>query len=197
LSPAKEELTEVIIPWRRERRRVVVTMAIRERLSENERRILEYYATCKTNAEVARKLGCSYSQVARKIRKALQRLDCLERLTQDGISPDSSIDVLDLSVRAANCLQSLFRDHEKPTLGDLANKTADDILRAKNSGKKTLAEIQRLLNDVGMSLKGGLSVESIRTKLEREQQVLVKRIQMDQDRLVVIDRLLQDLGIDQ
>ena len=61
---------------------------------------------------------------------------------------------LELSVRAANCL----REAEIRTIGDLAQKTPQELLKYRNFGKKSLVEIEDLLKGMGLSL--GMSAES-------------------------------------
>jgi DNA-directed RNA polymerase subunit alpha len=60
-----------------------------------------------------------------------------------------SIDDLDLSVRSLNCL----RRANIHTVGDLTHRTEDDMLKVRNLGKKSLDEVQKKLEDLGLSLK--------------------------------------------
>jgi DNA-directed RNA polymerase subunit alpha len=55
---------------------------------------------------------------------------------------------LELSVRAANCL----REAEIRTIGDLVQKSPQDLLKYRNFGKKSLVEIEELLQGMGLSL---------------------------------------------
>lgn len=59
------------------------------------------------------------------------------------------IDVLDLSVRASNCLKraNIY------TLGDLVERTEDDLSKIRNLGKKSVDEIIEKLKDYGSDLK--------------------------------------------
>ncbi|KMO85435.1 DNA-directed RNA polymerase subunit alpha [Megasphaera cerevisiae DSM 20462] len=59
------------------------------------------------------------------------------------------IDVLDLSVRASNCLKraNIY------TLGDLVERTEDDLSKIRNLGKKSVDEIIEKLKDYGFDLK--------------------------------------------
>ena len=66
---------------------------------------------------------------------------------------DMSIDELDLSVRAYNCL----RRHGVDTVQDLASLKEEDIIKVKNLGKKSMKEIKEKLGDLGLSL--GLGFE--------------------------------------
>jgi len=55
---------------------------------------------------------------------------------------------LELSVRSANCL----KEAKIKTIADLVQKTESEMLRYRNFGKKSLAEIQNLLKGMGLSL---------------------------------------------
>ena len=58
---------------------------------------------------------------------------------------------LELSVRAANCL----REAKIQTIGDLVQKSPQELLKYRNFGKKSLAEIDELLHSMGLSLGMG------------------------------------------
>ena len=60
----------------------------------------------------------------------------------------TSIAELELSVRAANCL----REAKILTIGELIQKTPAELLKYRNFGKKSLAEIEELLTGMGLSL---------------------------------------------
>ncbi len=62
---------------------------------------------------------------------------------------NTSIEELDLSVRAYNCV----RNGDIRTLRDLTNKTEIDLLRTKNFGRKGLNEIKEILAEKGLILK--------------------------------------------
>ena len=59
-----------------------------------------------------------------------------------------SVDELDLSVRAENCLQAANIKY----IGDLVQKTENEMLKTKNFGRKSLKEIKELLAEMGLSL---------------------------------------------
>jgi DNA-directed RNA polymerase subunit alpha len=63
-----------------------------------------------------------------------------------------NIDELDLSVRSANSLKNA----NIHTLRDLVRRTEKDMLETKNFGKKSLEEVQEVLDKLGLSL--GMSV---------------------------------------
>jgi DNA-directed RNA polymerase subunit alpha len=58
------------------------------------------------------------------------------------------ISELELSVRSANCL----REAQIRTIGDLVQKSTNELLKYRNFGKKSLAEIEELLAGMGLSL---------------------------------------------
>ena len=55
---------------------------------------------------------------------------------------------LELSVRSANCL----REAKIHTIGELVEKSPPELLKYRNFGKKSLAEIEELLKGMGLSL---------------------------------------------
>jgi DNA-directed RNA polymerase subunit alpha len=61
---------------------------------------------------------------------------------------NQSVDIIELSVRSSNCLQVA----RIKTLGDLVQKTEQDLLKVKNFGKKSLTEISKKLKEMGLSL---------------------------------------------
>ena len=66
--------------------------------------------------------------------------------------PDSklsmTIDELDLSVRSFNCLKRANIN----TVADLIGKTGEDMMKVRNMGKKSLDEVQKKLEMMGLSL---------------------------------------------
>ncbi|MBM3318752.1 MAG: DNA-directed RNA polymerase subunit alpha [Candidatus Eisenbacteria bacterium] len=65
---------------------------------------------------------------------------------------EKSVDELELSVRSANCLRAA----RIRSLGDLVQKSEQDMLQYRNFGKKSLKEIQDLIQ--GMGLDFGMDV---------------------------------------
>ena len=57
--------------------------------------------------------------------------------------------MLDLSVRSFNCLKRAGID----TVGDLTNRTQDEMIKVRNLGKKSLEEVIQKLETMGLSLK--------------------------------------------
>ncbi len=59
---------------------------------------------------------------------------------------------LELSVRSANCL----KEASIKSIGELVKRTEADLLKYRNFGKKSLAEIQGILKGMGLSLGMGI-----------------------------------------
>jgi len=66
-----------------------------------------------------------------------------------------SVDELEMSVRSSNCLKNAEID----TIGDLVQKTEQQMLSYRNFGKKSLKEIKDILSELGLSL--GMNVDDI------------------------------------
>ena len=66
---------------------------------------------------------------------------------------------LELSVRSANCL----REANIETIGDLVQKKPQELLKYRNFGKKSLAEIEELLKGMGLGLGMERPAESLKT----------------------------------
>jgi DNA-directed RNA polymerase subunit alpha len=77
-----------------------------------------------------------------------------------------SVDELELSVRAYNCL----RTASIRTIADLVQKSEAELLKTKNFGKKSLNEIKAILGEMGLSLGMRLDpaeIERLRAQRER------------------------------
>ncbi len=77
---------------------------------------------------------------------------------------NKSISELELSVRSANCLAAA----SIKTLGDLVRKTESQMLKYKNFGKKSLAEIQGILTSMSLTL--GMDVEARLKKKKKDKE---------------------------
>jgi len=62
---------------------------------------------------------------------------------------DMNIEDLDLSVRSYNCLKRASVN----TVGDLVEKTEDEMMKVRNLGRKSLEEVIQKLESLGLSLK--------------------------------------------
>jgi len=65
-----------------------------------------------------------------------------------------SVDELELSVRSANCLKNANIGY----IGELVQRTEQEMLKTKNFGRKSLNEIKEVLGEMGLSL--GMKLES-------------------------------------
>ncbi len=65
-----------------------------------------------------------------------------------------SVDELELSVRSYNCLKNA----NIKTIGELVQKTENDMLKTKNFGRKSLNEIKEILERMGLSL--GMKIDN-------------------------------------
>ncbi len=73
-----------------------------------------------------------------------------------------SVDELELSVRAANCLENAGIRY----IGELVIKSESEMLKTKNFGRKTLNEIKDLLSEMGLHL--GMKIEGLDATKLRE-----------------------------
>ncbi|MBI5837751.1 MAG: DNA-directed RNA polymerase subunit alpha [Candidatus Eisenbacteria bacterium] len=60
---------------------------------------------------------------------------------------EKSVEELELSVRSSNCLRAA----NIKTLGELVTKTESEMLKYRNFGRKSLKEIQDVLNEMGLT----------------------------------------------
>jgi DNA-directed RNA polymerase subunit alpha len=72
-----------------------------------------------------------------------------------------SVEELELSVRSANCLQNA----NIQLIGELVQRTEQDMLKTKNFGRKSLKEIKEILASMGLSL--GMKTDNWLQLLER------------------------------
>ncbi|MDY5326032.1 MAG: DNA-directed RNA polymerase subunit alpha, partial [Gemmiger sp.] len=61
---------------------------------------------------------------------------------------EMTIEELDLSVRSFNCLKRAGIN----TVGDLVNKSEDDMMKVRNLGRKSLEEVMAKLDSLGFTL---------------------------------------------
>jgi DNA-directed RNA polymerase subunit alpha len=73
------------------------------------------------------------------------------------------VDDLELSVRSANCLQNADIKY----IGELVQKTEQEMLKTKNFGRKSLNEIKEFLQEMGLSLGMKLDGFPARDELDR------------------------------
>ena len=72
-----------------------------------------------------------------------------------------TVEELELSVRSANCLQNA----NITLIGELVQRTEQDMLKTKNFGRKSLKEIKEILANMGLSL--GMKIDNWPQLLER------------------------------
>ena len=77
-----------------------------------------------------------------------------ETLAEKNENINKSVEELELSVRAANCLKNA----NIRTIGDLVQRTEAEMLKTKNFGRKSLLEIKKVLTDMGLGL--GLKIDA-------------------------------------
>ncbi len=80
--------------------------------------------------------------------ETISRPAVAESITESNKNLLRSVNELELSVRAANCLKNA----NIKTIADLVQKTEADMLRTKNFGKKSLNEIKEILSEMGLGL---------------------------------------------
>ena len=74
-----------------------------------------------------------------------------------------SVNEIELSVRAANCV---FNNANITTVGELAMKTEQEMLKYRNFGKKSLNEIKEKLEALGLALGMKFDERLLDTKKE-------------------------------
>ena len=80
-----------------------------------------------------------------------------------------SVDELELSVRSANCLKNADIKY----IGELVQKTEQEILMTKNFGRKSLNEIKEILSCMGLRL--GIKVENFPSREELDKIALKRK----------------------
>jgi DNA-directed RNA polymerase subunit alpha len=73
------------------------------------------------------------------------------------------VDDLELSVRSANCLQNADIRY----VGELVQRSEQEMLKTKNFGRKSLNEIKEILHDMGLGLGMRLEGYPLRDELDR------------------------------
>ena len=68
---------------------------------------------------------------------------------KNGLPIQTTIEDLDFSVRAYNCLKRAGIH----TLQDLVNKSENDMMKIRNLGKKSLKEVLDKVRDLGLLLR--------------------------------------------
>ena len=79
------------------------------------------------------------------------------------------VDEMELSVRSANCLKNADIKY----IGELVQKTEQEMLRTKNFGRKSLNEIKEMLNNMGLGF--GMKVEGFPSREELDKIAIEKK----------------------
>jgi DNA-directed RNA polymerase alpha subunit len=121
-----------------------------------------------------RYLGMQLVKMVTDLRDAIQieitRLDVLD-------SPENlpaGVDELDLSFRAYNCLTGLYNAHPIQTIAELVNTPCSELLKIQNMGIITIAEVQALLEERGLTLRDLPHAARFDKYLRRERERVAK-----------------------
>lgn len=87
-----------------------------------------------------------------------------------------SVDELELSVRSANCLKNA----EIQTIGELVQKTEDDMLKTRNFGKKSLDEIKEILQSMDLYL--GMKIDDLQLEKVELENVELEKVGENKDK---------------
>ena len=105
--------------------------------------------------------------------------DVLSKMTDDELKIfkvlSQDVEVLDLSVRAMNCLNNA----NIKLIGELCNKTESRMLKYRNFGKKSLDEIKEKIESLDLSLGMTLS-ENLMSAIEAESEAV--RVEDEEDK---------------
>ncbi len=88
----------------------------------------------------------------------------LERKPQLNENLFKTVDSLELSVRAANCLENANIKY----IGELVTKSEAEMLKTKNFGRKSLNEIKDILAEMGLSL--GMKIDGFDPSMLRQRE---------------------------
>lgn len=141
-----------------------------------ERLVLEVYTNGTISPETAiseaAKILTQYFSLFAGFQKGLPGLpagDGYERAIgeYDPHAPNVRIEELDFSVRTYNCLKKA----NILTIPDLVQFTETDLMQIRNFGKKSLTEVREKLQQLGLSLKGGSTVNLDEEESEPEEEL--------------------------
>lgn len=88
--------------------------------------------------------------------KSSHTLAATASLSNENLS--KTVDELELSVRAANCLKNA----QIKTIHELVQKSEHEMLRTKNFGRKSLNEIKEVLHSMGLGLGMRLEADAVK-----------------------------------
>ena len=108
------------------------TISPEDSLSQAARILREHYSCFDSFEDVPEFDESEYDEMEEKLKKILS----------------TPVEELELSVRSSNCLKMA----NIQSIGDLVQRSEDEMVKTKNFGKKSLAEIQNKLKSYGLSL---------------------------------------------
>ncbi|HUF61281.1 MAG TPA: DNA-directed RNA polymerase subunit alpha [Verrucomicrobiales bacterium] len=103
-----------------------------------------------------------------------------------------SVNEIELSVRAANCLNNA----NITTVGQLAMKTEAEMLKYRNFGKKSLNEIKDKLQELGLALGMQIDPMLLEAPFASASGAMMPAARLDRDDLGLADLINQNLGED-
>ncbi|MDO8734430.1 MAG: DNA-directed RNA polymerase subunit alpha [Elusimicrobiota bacterium] len=95
------------------------------------------------------KIFISYDEEEKATSKAMVSSTPAESVGTSGDILNQSVEIIELSIRAANCLKQA----KIKKIGELTLRTKEELLAYKNFGRKSLDEIEMKLKELGVSLK--------------------------------------------
>jgi DNA-directed RNA polymerase subunit alpha len=107
--------------------------------------------TAKEALAVASKMMIEHLNVVVELSEKATETDYMIETEDDnqGRKLDMTIDELDLTVRSYNCLKRAGIN----TVGELTEKSEEDMIKVRNLGRKSLKEIKEKLEGLGLSFK--------------------------------------------
>jgi hypothetical protein len=81
---------------------------------------------------------------------------------------ETPVDDLELPVRAYNCVRAAKIE----TLGELINCTKEDLAEHRNFGQKSIAQVEQVLENMGLTLKSKSKSDVMKIELVKEQNLL-------------------------
>jgi RNA polymerase sigma factor (sigma-70 family) len=140
-----------------ERVNQIVRKTLRRLRSPQRKNILQYgqeYFDLQENIE---QLKVEYRKKIEELKYKIANPETTE-IEEDDLIEYSKIEKLDLSVRSYNCLKRAGIN----TIGELTQKTEEEMMRVRNLGRKSLKEVKEKLFQVyGMTLKKEENEEDI------------------------------------
>jgi DNA-directed RNA polymerase subunit alpha len=135
-----------------------------------------------------------YSSTSEVVREALRTLEHANRRETDNAKfPYRPVEGMPLSMRAFKCLQKANIKY----IGELVQRTEDDMFNIPGLGRKSLNEIRGILTDMGLSF--GMRLENFprrRSEIDERWEEQVRREQAEEAKQVRILRRAWKEGIE-